>query len=145
MASDTGTHPGKRENSEDGTSPDPSEGRKRRVAGAISRGVANLNPEQLAKKRANDREAQRAIRERTKNQIELLESRIRELTSQQPYQELQQLFKQKEAVEAENADIRKRLTSIWDLVQPILGRQHGWYSPLQIRSSKVHQLPLVLR
>jgi hypothetical protein len=81
-----------------------------------------MTAEQLAKKRANDREAQRAIRERTKNQIEGLERRIRELTSQQPYQELQLALRQKEAVEAENADIKKRLSTVMALVEPILGR-----------------------
>jgi hypothetical protein len=104
--------------------------KKRRTTGgggtgsSSSRGVANLTPDQLAKKRANDREAQRAIRERTKNQIENLERKIRELTSQQPYQELQHVLRQKEAVEAENVDIKKRLSSVLQLIQPILG-QHG--------------------
>ncbi|KAI0484421.1 hypothetical protein GGR56DRAFT_613756 [Xylariaceae sp. FL0804] len=92
---------------------------KRRRTGPGSRGVANLTPEQLAKKRANDREAQRAIRERTKNQIETLEQRIRDLTSQQPYQELQAVIRQKEAVEAENAEIKNRLAAIMALIQPI--------------------------
>ena len=86
-----------------------------------SRGVANLTPEQLAKKRANDREAQRAIRERTKGQIESLERKIQELTSQQPYQELQHAIRQKELVEAENEEIKKRLTSILAIVQPLIG------------------------
>lgn len=79
--------------SEDGTSPgvDGSAGggtdgnggvngngdKKRRTGAGSSRGVANLTPDQLAKKRANDREAQRAIRERTKNTIEQLERKIR--------------------------------------------------------------------
>lgn len=101
--------------------------KKRKTAGASSssRGVANLTPDQLAKKRANDREAQRAIRERTKNQIESLERKIRELTSQQPYQELQHVLRQKEMVEAENADIKKRLASIMSLIQPVLGPPHG--------------------
>lgn len=98
--------------------------KKRRTTASSSRGVANLTPDQLAKKRANDREAQRAIRERTKNQIETLERRIRDLTSQQPYQELQNVLRQKDAVEAENADIKKRLSSVLSLIQPILG-QHG--------------------
>lgn len=89
-----------------------------------SRGVANLTPDQLAKKRANDREAQRAIRERTKNQIENLERKIKELTSQQPYQELQHALRQKETVEAENIDIKKRLNSVLLLIQPVMG-QHG--------------------
>ncbi|ORY64058.1 uncharacterized protein BCR38DRAFT_324244, partial [Pseudomassariella vexata] len=93
---------------------------KKRRIGAGSRGVANLTPEQLAKKRANDREAQRAIRERTKNQIETLEQRIRELTSQKPYQDLQSVIRAKEAVEAENADIRSRLASVIALIQPLL-------------------------
>ena len=86
-----------------------------------SRGVANLTPEQLAKKRANDREAQRAIRERTKGQIESLERKIQELTSQQPYQELQHAIRQKELVEAENEEIKKRLTAILAIVQPLIG------------------------
>jgi len=113
----------------DAPSPDPSidNNKKRRTTGAAtsSRGVANLTPEQLAKKRANDREAQRAIRERTKNQIENLEQKIRELTSQQPYQELQNVLRQKELVENENADIKKRLASVLSLIQPILGQQPG--------------------
>lgn len=93
-------------------------------AGVSSRGVANLTPEQLAKKRANDREAQRSIRQRTKNQIESYERKIRELTSQQPYQELQHVMRQKEMVEAENLDIKKRLAQVISLIQPILGA-HG--------------------
>ncbi|KAE8449187.1 hypothetical protein EG329_008354 [Mollisiaceae sp. DMI_Dod_QoI] len=112
------------------TSSDQSKKRRTTGGGASSssRGVANLTPDQLAKKRANDREAQRAIRERTKNQIENLERKIRELTSQQPYQELQHVLKQKEAVEAENLDIKKRLDSVLQLIQPILG-QHGLEIP----------------
>ena len=86
-----------------------------------SRGVANLTPEQLAKKRANDREAQRAIRERTKGQIETLERKIQDLTSQQPYQELQHAIRQKELVEAENEEIKKRLASALSIMQPIVG------------------------
>jgi uncharacterized protein (UPF0262 family) len=65
----------------------------------------------------------RAIRERTKNQIEALERKIRELTSQQPFQELQHALRQKEAVEAENADLKKRLVSVMSLIQPVMGQQ----------------------
>ena len=86
-----------------------------------SRGVANLTPEQLAKKRANDREAQRAIRERTKGQIEQLERRIQQLTEQKPYQELQDVIRQKEIVEAQNEEIRRTLTSVLTILQPICG------------------------
>ncbi|KAJ9141979.1 BZIP transcription factor [Pleurostoma richardsiae] len=103
----------------------PSADGKRRRTGPGSRGVANLTPEQLAKKRANDREAQRAIRERTKLQIETLEKRIRELTSQQPYQELQVALRAKEAVEAENAEIKRRLESVMAVIQPILSSRQA--------------------
>ena len=101
--------------------------KKRRASTSGSRGVANLTPEQLSKKRANDREAQRAIRERTKGQIESLERRIQELTSQQPYQELQHAIQQKEIIEAENEDIRKKLRSVMNILQPLLGNHGGTY------------------
>lgn len=74
-----------------------------------------------------DREAQRAIRERTKNQIEALEKRIHELTSQKPYQELQAVIRAKEAVEAENAEIKSRLAVIMSMIQPILSGQQGQF------------------
>ncbi|KAL9039848.1 MAG: hypothetical protein Q9214_004708 [Letrouitia sp. 1 TL-2023] len=99
--------------------------KKRRTSTTGSRGVANLTPEQLAKKRANDRDAQRAIRERTKAQIESLERKIRELSSQQPYQELQNVVRQKDSVEAENADIKRRLASALAILQPLLTAQAG--------------------
>lgn len=89
-----------------------------------ARGVANLTAEQLAKKRANDREAQRSIRQRTKNQMEGYERKIRELTSQQPYVELQHVIRQKEMVEHENSEIKKTLTQVIALITPILGA-HG--------------------
>ncbi|KAL7950993.1 hypothetical protein V8C42DRAFT_308175 [Trichoderma barbatum] len=94
---------------------------KKRKTGTGSRGVANLTPEQLAKKRANDREAQRAIRERTKNQIERLERRIHELEAQKPYQDLQIVVRAKEAIETENAEIKRRLASIISMLQPLVG------------------------
>lgn len=98
--------------------------KKRRTA-PNSRGVANLTPEQLARKRANDREAQRAIRERTKNQIDKLNQRIRDLESQQPYHDLQVVLREKDVVQAENADIRKRLESVMGIIQPIVRASGG--------------------
>jgi len=134
----------KRDFSEDAPSPaDPSSDsnkKRRTTTGSSSRGVANLTPDQLAKKRANDREAQRAIRERTKNQIENLEQKIRELTSQQPYQELQHVIRQKEQVEAENVEIKKRLNSILLLIQPMLG-QHAQDGPSIYNSPAQHYVP----
>lgn len=104
---------------------------KKRRTGPNSRGVANLTPEQLARKRANDREAQRAIRERTKNQIDRLNQRIRDLESQQPYNDLQVVLREKDAVVAENADIKKRLESVLSIIQPIVratGGLNGTYT-----------------
>lgn len=135
----------------------PSSSKKRKVA-AGGRGVANLTPDQLAKKRANgewfyrhviaagtssrhfmivilfsnfyfilkkkDREAQRAIRERTKTQIQTLERRIKELTSMEPIQELQAALDAKKEVERENAEIRKQLASIVAILQPMIGTTH---------------------
>ncbi|KAH7169631.1 uncharacterized protein B0J16DRAFT_49229, partial [Fusarium flagelliforme] len=46
-----------------------------------TRRVSTLTPEQLARKRANDREAQRTIRIRTKEHIERLERELAELKS----------------------------------------------------------------
>lgn len=68
-----------------------------------------------------DREAQRAIRERTKNQIERLERRIHELEAQKPYQDLQAVVRAKEVIEAENAEIKRRLASIIGMLQPLVG------------------------
>lgn len=85
--------------------------------------------------RATDREAQRAIRERTKNQIDTLEKKIRELTSQQPYQDLQAVIRAKEAVEAENAEIKNRLATVMSIIRPMMGNQAGmgkWLTILRI-------------
>lgn len=78
--------------------------------------MANLTPEQLAKKRANDREAQRAIRERTKNTIENLERRIKELESQQPFQELQKVAQERDRALQECEDLRRKLTTITNVI-----------------------------
>jgi hypothetical protein len=88
-----------------------------------------------------DREAQRAIRERTKNQIETLERRIRDLTSQQPYQELQAALKAKEAVEHENAEIKRRLASIVGVLQSLTGThpESSYASPSHPYVPHAHQ------
>ncbi|KAK5174171.1 uncharacterized protein LTR77_001251 [Saxophila tyrrhenica] len=95
----------------------PEAGRKRKATGQPgSRGVANLTPEQLAKKRANDREAQRAIRERTKNTIDSLAARIRELESQQPFQELQKVVAERDRALAECEELKKKLAHVASVV-----------------------------
>ncbi|KAJ9486701.1 hypothetical protein VN97_g6636 [Penicillium thymicola] len=87
-----------------------------------SRGVANLTPDQLAKKRANDRQAQRAIRERTKGHIEALEQQVRDLSSQKPYLDLQAALGENGRIRSENAELRQGLKAAMDILQPLLAR-----------------------
>lgn len=98
-------------------------GRKRKLNNASARGVANLSPEQLAKKRANDRQAQRAIRERTKSHVEALERQVKELSSEKPCRDLQAVMKQNEAVQAENRELRHGLKKAMDTLQPLLAKE----------------------
>ncbi|KAJ5167048.1 uncharacterized protein N7482_005829 [Penicillium canariense] len=97
-------------------------GRKRKLNSTSSRGVANLTPDQLAKKRANDRQAQRAIRERTKTHIEALEQQVRDLTSQKPVLDLQAALQHNERIRSENRDLRQGLKSVMEIIQPLLAR-----------------------
>lgn len=99
----------------------PTTTRRRRGEGPSSRGVANLTPDQLAKKRRNDREAQRAIRERTRGTIETLEKRIHDLETQQPFQELQAIIRSRDAIMAENEELKRRLANISALTQSLSG------------------------
>ena len=89
------------------------------------RGVRHLSEQQLEKKRKNDREAQRAIRERTKNQIEALEMRVKELESGQAYQQMQELRRERDELQAENEKIKASLIRVQALIQPLLGTIAG--------------------
>ncbi|KAI0472848.1 hypothetical protein GGR56DRAFT_667179 [Xylariaceae sp. FL0804] len=72
-----------------------------------TRSVSTLTPSQLARKRANDREAQRAIRARTKEHIENLEREIDELRSRQNRdQTVQDLLRRNKALEDEVRRLR---------------------------------------
>ncbi|KGO75260.1 Protein of unknown function DUF3425 [Penicillium italicum] len=103
---------------ENGTNP----GRKRKLNSMSSRGVANLTPDQLAKKRANDRQAQRAIRERTKGHIEALEQQVRDLSSQKPYLDLQEALRENKEIRSENAELRQGLKAALDILQPLIAK-----------------------
>ncbi|ROW08186.1 hypothetical protein VPNG_06896 [Cytospora leucostoma] len=75
-----------------------------------TRSVSTLTPSQLARKRANDREAQRAIRARTKEHIERLECELEELKSKQNRDEtVQDLLKRNKALESELKRLRKSM------------------------------------
>ncbi|KAJ5950508.1 uncharacterized protein N7479_008921 [Penicillium vulpinum] len=97
-------------------------GRKRKLHSMSSRGVANLTPDQLAKKRANDRQAQRAIRERTKGHIEALEQQVRDLSSQKPYLDLQAALRENETIRSENAELRQGLKAAMDILKPLMAK-----------------------
>ncbi|KHN99348.1 bZIP transcription factor [Metarhizium album ARSEF 1941] len=62
---------------------------------------SGLNSAQLERKRANDRESQRAIRARTKEHIARLEHEVRRLQSRDLSRECQHLLRCNEALEAE--------------------------------------------
>ncbi|KAL7623439.1 hypothetical protein AAE478_007121 [Parahypoxylon ruwenzoriense] len=75
-----------------------------------TRSVSTLTPSQLARKRANDREAQRAIRARTKEHIESLEREIEELRSQRSRdQTIQNLLRRNKALEDEVRHLREKM------------------------------------
>ncbi|PIA94579.1 hypothetical protein CB0940_08353 [Cercospora beticola] len=122
--------------------PNATNSRKRRATGAPgSRGVANLTPEQLAKKRANDREAQRAIRERTRNTIESLERRIRELESQQPFQDLQRVVQERDRALAECEELRRRLGAVAGIAGAASQQPHPSLNELAALTAQQSPLP----
>ncbi|KAJ5578314.1 uncharacterized protein N7459_007278 [Penicillium hispanicum] len=100
-------------------------GRKRKLNSTSSRGVANLTPDQLAKKRANDRQAQRAIRERTKSHVEALEQQVRDLSSQKPFLDLQAAIQHNERIRSENQELRQGLRAAMDIIQPLIAREEA--------------------
>lgn len=89
-----------------------------------TRSVSTLTPSQLARKRANDREAQRAIRARTKEHIERLERELEDLKSKQSRDEtVQDLLKRNKALEKELRSLRETMG--------IQASQHPYSTPGQ--------------
>ncbi|KAK8194314.1 hypothetical protein M8818_007503 [Zalaria obscura] len=89
----------------------PAGSAKKRPSRAGTRSVNTLSAAQLERKRANDREAQRAIRQRTKDHIETLERRITELSvSQDAHEKVLAATQQRNReLEEENAYLKGRL------------------------------------
>lgn len=85
---------------------------KKRASRAGTRSVTTLSVAQLERKRANDREAQRAIRQRTKDHIETLERTVSELRgSQESSEKIVAVTQQRNReLEEENAYLRTRLS-----------------------------------
>lgn len=68
--------------------------------------ASTLSPAQLARKRANDRESQRAIRARTKEHISRLEQQVYELRSRDSNRAVQELLRCNESLENEVRRLR---------------------------------------
>ncbi|KAH7161931.1 hypothetical protein B0J13DRAFT_600706 [Dactylonectria estremocensis] len=76
-----------------------------------TRSVSTLTPSQLARKRANDREAQRVTRARTKEHIERLERELEELKSKQSGdQTVQELFRRNKVLEDELNRLKENMS-----------------------------------
>lgn len=99
---------------------------------AGTRSVSSLNAEQLARKRANDREAQRAIRQRTREHIERLETRIKELSGNSPETDAAL-----EAVQRRNAELEAELIQ---LRRALFGMAGGSTSPSNSHHRRKSQL-----
>ena len=84
---------------------------KKRASRAGTRSVTTLSTAQLERKRANDREAQRAIRQRTKDHIESLERSISDLRSAHDANEklVTATHQRNRELEEENAYLRTKL------------------------------------
>ncbi|KAK5000875.1 hypothetical protein LTR66_000364 [Elasticomyces elasticus] len=85
----------------------PSGSAKKRASRAGTRSVTTLSVAQLERKRANDREAQRAIRQRTKDHIDSLEKQIAD--QQGTSERLLAVQERNRQLEEENAYLRSRV------------------------------------
>lgn len=75
------------------------------------RSVTHLSKAQLARKRANDREAQRNIRQRTKEHIENLERKVKELEGGSRSSSMERVIQRNQELEAEIEKLRTQLSS----------------------------------
>lgn len=86
---------------------------KKRASRAGTRSVTTLSAAQLERKRANDREAQRAIRQRTKDHVDSLEKSINDLRITQDLNEklIAASQQRNKELEEENIYLRSRLAN----------------------------------
>lgn len=92
--------------------------------------MSTLTPSQLARKRANDREAQRAIRARTKEHIERLERELEELKSQRSGDEkYQELLRTNKALQKEIRTLRESMGLPHNSQYPPVGEFHSTPPP----------------
>lgn len=93
---------------------------RRRESRSGTRKVSTLSAEQLERKRANDREAQRSIRQRTKEHIELLESEVSTLRTQNS--ELRVQIERLDEVVQHNAFLGNEVRRLKTQVASLTGR-----------------------
>ncbi|KAJ5167297.1 uncharacterized protein N7482_006078 [Penicillium canariense] len=86
---------------------------RKRESRSGTRKVSSLSAEQLERKRANDREAQRSIRQRTKEHIEQLEKQVAMLQTQvkemRPRSELDDVLRQNAVLQEEIRRLKHQL------------------------------------
>ncbi|KAH8669629.1 hypothetical protein BGZ60DRAFT_375832 [Tricladium varicosporioides] len=75
------------------------------------RSVTHLSKAQLARKRANDREAQRNIRQRTKEHIENLEKKVKELEETNRSGSMERVLKRNKELEVEVEALRAQIAA----------------------------------
>lgn len=73
--------------------------------------MTHLSKAQLARKRANDREAQRNIRQRTKEHIENLERKVKELEQVQRSSSMERVLKRNKELEDEVKKLRAQVSA----------------------------------
>jgi hypothetical protein len=90
--------------------PTEEEPRKKGSRGG-KRSVTHLSKAQLARKRANDREAQRNIRQRTKEHIENLERKVKELEAGSRSGSMERVLKRNKELEDEVEKLRAQISA----------------------------------
>lgn len=108
---------------------------KRRESRAGARKVTTLSAEQLERKRANDREAQRTIRQRTKEHIEQLEHQVADLKAKGD---------QFDDVVRRNSTLENELNQLRHQMAMLVTRQayvgHGKHPPLSPSTADLARL-----
>ncbi|KAJ8067356.1 hypothetical protein OCU04_004709 [Sclerotinia nivalis] len=124
---------------------DKKAGEKKRASRVGSRSVSKLSAAQLARKRANDREAQRNIRLRTKEHIERLEARVEELTNGRHNEvELEEARRRNEALELEVRQLSEDLAQLRDddSSGPDRSNEYTFPNNAKISSPSARNIPL---
>lgn len=112
----------------------PNKRPRRTGPGPRPRGVASLTEEQKFRKRENDREAQRKIRERTKKRIEDLEAQVRELKNSQPHVALQYAEEQRNEALAQVEVMKSRFRQIEVIARGGAMSSTGGLNGMNVRS-----------